>query len=213
MISIPLSNDERKLFSAFAQQEKLTVPQTELFERYLELLRTWNEDINLTALVDVRSIISYHFQDSVRLKNFMDFTTSNALADVGAGAGFPSIPLKIMYPHLKVVLIEVTKKKVQFLQTVIDQLSLENVEVYSLDWRTFLRKTEYAIDLFVSRAALAPEELLRMFKPSCIYNKALLVYWASRDWRPSDEEKPYIVQEHTYKIQHKTRRFIVFQKR
>ena len=122
--------------------------------------------------------MQYHFIDSLIVANYIDLTTIKSIADVGTGGGFPGIPLKILYPHLSMTLIEVTEKKIRFLENVVAQLGLSSVEIVNLDWRTFLRKTSSPIDLFVSRASLHSDELLKMFKPSCVYKQATLVYWA-----------------------------------
>ncbi len=134
------------------------------------------------------------------------------IADVGSGAGFPGIPLKILFPQIKVILIEVSKKKIEFLTTVIQRLGLQECQVYDLDWRTFLRKTAEPISVFVSRASLHTDELIRMFKPSCIYNDRLLVYWASKDWAITPLEKPFFACEELYTIKQKRRRLIFFKR-
>jgi len=134
------------------------------------------------------------------------------VADVGSGAGFPGIPLKIIFPHLGVVLIEVTKKKQKFLQTVINELGLEGIEVCDLDWRTFLRKTESPIEYFLTRASLDPLELSRMFKPACPYKNAGLVYWASEEWEAAPRLKEFVKKEYEYVIKRKKRKLVLLKK-
>lgn len=190
---------------------RLSDVQTNQFRTYLDLLLQWNEQINLTAIVQPHQVIIDHFLDSLALNNVVSMESIAAIADVGSGGGFPGIPLKIVYPHLRVILIEVTGKKIAFLRTIIEQLGLEDIEIYTLDWRTYLRKTEDDIDLFVSRASLAPEELLRAFKPSSPYKNARLIYWASKLWQAQPEELRYITQEYEYQIGNKKRKLIVFQ--
>jgi len=92
----------------------LTAPQIDKLNRYLELLVEWNEKINLTAITNHHDIITYHFDDSLALAHYVNLTTLESIADVGTGAGFPAIPLKIMFPHLNMVLIEVNNKKRTF---------------------------------------------------------------------------------------------------
>jgi 16S rRNA G527 N7-methylase RsmG len=133
------------------------------------------------------------------------------LADVGTGAGFPGLALKIMYPQLPVLLIEVVQKKIEFLQAVIAACGLEGVEISGLDWRNFLRYPDYEIDLFVSRAALPTDELIRLFRPSCSYKNAQLVYWASKNWQPgSKEETALMTQEFAYTVGGKSRKLVFF---
>lgn len=193
----------------FAQRFELSEHQLDQFQRYYDMICHSNELFNLTAITELKPALNYHFGDSLVLGRVIDITTITTLADVGTGAGFPAIPLKIKYPGLKLVLIEVTHKKAHFLRDVCDQLGLDNVEICTYDWRTFLRTTNYQVDLFCARASLQPEELVRMFQPSSPYRHAQLVYWASRDWEPSDKIKPFITQEYGYVAGFKHRRLIV----
>lgn len=178
---------------------------------YYELLSVWNEQINLTAMIEPTSFIFYHLLDSLKVDCLIDFSQAKRIVDVGTGAGFPGIPLSIQYPDIEFVLIEVVRKKRMFLQEVINQLGLHNVILCDLDWRTFLRKTEYEVDWFCARASLEPEELLRIFKPSSPYKKAALIYWASQHWQPSDVIMPYIVADIPYAVGSKKRRYIKLQ--
>lgn len=207
-----LTREQEKDFSTFAKDEQLSVAVAEQFRRYLTTLLEWNEQFNLTAITEVKQVLTLHFQDSLRIREYVDFAQLQSIVDIGAGAGFPGIPLKLIYPHLGLVLIEVNKKKIKFLQYLIETLSLENTEVYPLDWRTFLRKTNYEIDLFCARASLAPSELIRMFKSSCVYNNAQLIYWASITWQPDKNEEQVMKKEVPYKIGNKKRKFVFFQK-
>ena len=180
------------------------------FERYLELLIEWNRKFNLTAITDPDAIITYHFDDSLALAEHIDFNTIHFTADIGTGAGFPGIPLKILFPHLTTILIEVNNKKRAFLSHIIKELALDNVILYPFDWRTFLRTTDYSIDYFFARASLQPEELVRIFKPTSPYNKATLIYWASHQWIPNKAETPFIENEAAYTINTVQRKFIFF---
>lgn len=203
-------SESQALFEQFQRKFSLSDKKIEQFKRYLELFLQASKDFNLTAISSVKDSIDLHFSDSLALMEFYDFSSINHVADVGTGGGFPGIPLKIANPHLIVTLIEVSSKKADFLRRVVQELQLENVFVEELDWRTFLRKTNYSIDLFVSRASLHTDELVRMFRPSCPYNKATLVYWASRHWHITAAEMPYFLRESVYKLQNKERKFIFF---
>jgi 16S rRNA (guanine527-N7)-methyltransferase len=189
----------------------LTKSQTETFNRYLELLIEWNNKFNLTAITNPADIMQYHFNDSLALSECVDFNTVQSTADIGTGAGFPGIPLKILFPHLQTILIEVNNKKRTFLEHIIKEFNLDNVIVYPHDWRTFLRATNYNIDYFFARASLQPEELVRIFKPTCLYKNSTLVYWASQQWVPGKIEAPFIHKEIPYTIDNKQRKFVFFQ--
>lgn len=97
------------------------------FRRYAEMLQEWNEKINLTAISDVEGIIIKHFIDSLLFWKEIKPSAHRKLCDVGSGAGFPGIPLKIMFPSLEVVLLEATGKKVKFLDKVISELDLRHI--------------------------------------------------------------------------------------
>jgi 16S rRNA (guanine527-N7)-methyltransferase len=191
----------------------LTALQAEQFEYYCKFLMEANNDVNLTAITSVRGIIKHHFTDSLMIRQWHDMSSVKGLVDVGTGAGFPALPLKIIYPHIPMVLIEPNGKKRRFLEFVAQELGLADVQACPLDWRTFVRTTEGEFDLFVSRAALPVEELCRMFKPSCAYNTARLVYWASELWQPEPEVKEYIQDDKLYRVGSRKRRLIFLGRR
>lgn len=191
---------------------ELSQDQEKQFDIYLSMLQTWNKRMNLTAITDTEGIISHHFVDSLYASKFFNFNSIASLADIGAGAGFPALPLKIKFPHFFVVLIEVNTKKIQFLETIINELGLQNVEIYSFDWRTFLRKTDYSLDIFVARASLQIPELLRVFNPSSSYQNAQLLYWASQHWEPSEKEKEFVERQEWYEVENKKRKIVFFKK-
>lgn len=195
----------------FGSEEHLSDKQLEQFEKYLDLLVDWNEKINLTAITQADEIITYHFRDSLAVDRFIDFNTLHMICDVGTGGGFPGIALKIKYPHLKLVLIEVIQKKITFLHDVIQQLGLQDVEVSDLDWRNFLRHTNYPIDLFVARASLRPDELIHMFKGASPYKDKAIVYWASHAWKATQKDVQYVQAVHEYVVG-KKRQLVVLAK-
>lgn len=199
----------RHLIDKYALTDELIIK----FERYLEYLIEWNEKFNLTAITDPDAICMSHFDDSLALMHHLDLNTVHCMSDVGTGAGFPGIPLKILFPHITTILIEVNNKKRTFLEHIIKELALENVIIYPYDWRTFLRTTNYPIDYFFARASLQPEELIRIFKPTSPYKTATLIYWASDQWIPQKSTSPYITQEIHYTVDTIRRKFIFFKQR
>jgi len=205
-----LDLESQRLFAQLQEKFKLVDQQIGQFKSYLKLFLQASKEFNLTALLSKKDIIEHHFMDSLALMHSFDFSSIGSFADVGTGGGFPGIPLKIAFPHLAVTLIEVSAKKADFLKMVVEQLKLEKVFVEELDWRTFLRKTDYPIDLFVSRASLHTDELVRMFRPSCAYKNAHLVYWASRHWQITPMEQPFFWKEYSYSLLHKERKLIFF---
>lgn len=200
--------DPKKLWEEFQKNEELSDLQVEFFCKYADLITEWNNKVSLTAINNLSEMLTRHFRDSLSLRKFIDLSKVNSIMDVGSGAGIPGIPLKIMFPHIRVALMEVNKKKQKFLGTVIRELGLTDIEVCDLDWRTFLRTTEGEIDLFISRAALPDDELMRMFKPSSPYKDTTLVYWASEQWEPDEKTVPFVQKEEVYVLKKKTRRLI-----
>ncbi len=208
---IPVSADE-KVWGLLEREGKVSPEQLELFKRYEAFMAERNEEVNLTAITAPLSVVRYHFLDSLMLSKFLDMSTIKCLADIGTGAGFPAIPLKIMFPHLKLVLIEVNNKKRQFLIDLIKLLELkaDDIQICGYDWRTVLRITDYDIDLFVTRAALADEELCRAFKPGCRYKNASMVYWAAKEWEVHPRAAGLVRRVEEYKIALKRRKLVFF---
>ena len=197
----------------FQHEFRLSNDQIQKFKRYAQLLIDWNDKFNITTITDVYSIIDDHFKDSIALSRYINVSTMRGLADIGSGGGFPGIPLKILFPEVPLYLIEVNQKKGEFLREIACELDLFDVELCLIDWRTFLRKTDYSIDLFCARASLQVSELLRMFKPDCPYRGARLVYWASRHYQISSKEKSYVENEQLYTVGAKQRWYIFFQQK
>lgn len=119
-----LVQDAQSLFNLH-----ITGRQVACFTTFEKQLLEWNQKFNLTAIRDVESIRTKHFLDSLSCVLAWKGTPPNHLIDVGTGAGFPGIPLKIIYPNMKLTLVESVGKKVSFCRHIVDALSLENVDV------------------------------------------------------------------------------------
>ena len=109
----------------------LTEQQIEQFQRYFELLVEANKQFNLTAITDEKDVYLKHFYDSLTVAIYVKALQhqSSTLIDVGTGAGFPSLPLKIAFPQLKITMVDALQKRVRFLQDVVDTLDLKNVSI------------------------------------------------------------------------------------
>ena len=122
-----------ELFQATLEKEGISLSPEQMtqFKQYLLLLQEWNEKINLTAITEEEEVYLKHFYDSVTLANYVDFTKKGLkLCDVGSGAGFPSIPLKILFPEIEISIVDSLKKRINFLELLVNELGLENVHLH-----------------------------------------------------------------------------------
>lgn len=124
------------------------------FERFYHLLIEKNKVMNLTSITEEDEVIEKHFIDSLACCRVIEMNRINSLIDIGTGAGFPGIPLKIVYPEISVVLLDSLNKRVKFLKEVIESLGLSGVEAVHGRAEDIARKAEYRgnFDLAVSRA-------------------------------------------------------------
>lgn len=138
----------------------LSDSQIEQFLTYYELLTEWNQVMNLTAITDYNEVLKKHFIDSLSLVKAYDLTSEISLIDVGTGAGFPGLVLKIAYPNLKVTLLDSLNKRIHFLDAVVEALGLAGVKTVHGRAEDFARIENTAkektlrekYDLCVSRA-------------------------------------------------------------
>lgn len=128
--------------------------QKQQFHKYYELLIEWNKVMNLTGITEYEEVNEKHFVDSVAIVKALKMDEIHSVIDIGTGAGFPGIPLKIAFPHLHVVLLDSLKKRVNFLDTVIKELDLKDIETLHGRAEDYAKKIEYRekFDLCVSRA-------------------------------------------------------------
>ena len=128
--------------------------QMEQYNRYFELLVEWNEKINLTAITEPKEVAIKHMIDSITAYDEKLFKDGTTVIDVGTGAGFPGLPLKIFCPEIKLTLMDSLNKRIKFLQTVVEELGLEDVECVHARAEEGARNKKYreSFDIAVSRA-------------------------------------------------------------
>lgn len=131
---------------------KFTKEQLTKFYEYMNLLLQWNEKINLTAIIEPKEIILKHFIDSLTINRYLK--ENSKLADVGTGAGFPGIPLKIVRPDLKITLVDSLNKRINFLNEVITRLNLKEISTVHSRIEDFGKNKEYRekFDFVTARA-------------------------------------------------------------
>ena len=142
----------------------LTETQLNQLERYYNLLIEWNNKINLTRIVEHDDVYLKHFYDSLTLSKVIDLKKDLSLIDVGTGAGFPGIVLKIVFPNLHLTLLDSLQKRITFLNEVIKELELTNIEAIHDRAEDYAKKHREEYDIVTSRAVAN----LRVLSELCI---------------------------------------------
>ena len=170
-------------YTLLAEQNiNLTDQQKAQFECYFELLVEWNEKINLTAITDKEEVYLKHFYDSIApiLQGLIE-NQEIKLLDIGAGAGFPSLPMKILYPQLDVTIIDSLNKRINFLQLLAEELDLEGVHFYHGRAEDFAQDKHFRaqFDIVTARAVARMQVLSELTIPYLKVGGKLLALKAS----------------------------------
>lgn len=148
--------------------------QLSKLEAYYRLLIEWNEKVNLTAITEYEQVYLKHFYDSLTLVRIMNLNEQETFCDVGTGAGFPGIVIKIFYPHLHVTLVDSLEKRIKFLKVVIEELQLEGIDVYHKRIEEFACDHREKFDVVTARAVAHLSVVLEYGIPMVKLNKYLI---------------------------------------
>lgn len=175
---------------------KLNEKQIKQFLTYYEMLVEWNSFMNLTAITEFEDVMKKHFIDSISLIKAYDISKPVNVIDVGTGAGFPGLALKIAYPNLKITLLDSLNKRIQFLNEIIQKLQLEEITTIHGRAEDYSKREEYRekFDLCVSRAVANLSTLSEYCLP---YVKKGGYFVSYKSEKVSEE---IIIAEHAIKI-------------
>ena len=123
-----------------------------MLDEYYELLLEWNEKINLTSITKKEDVYLKHFYDSLTLIKAVNLNENLSLCDIGTGAGFPGLVLKICFPNLKITLVDSLSKRVDFLKKVIEKLNLKDIDAVHARAEDFSKDNRESFDIVTSRA-------------------------------------------------------------
>jgi 16S rRNA (guanine527-N7)-methyltransferase len=158
---------------------KITNHQLNQLEKYYELLIEWNKKINLTNITEKEQVYLKHFYDSLTISKIIDLNSIDTLCDIGTGAGFPGLVLKIIYPNLKITLIDSLNKRIEFLKLVIKELKLKNIEVLHERAEEFAKENIEKYDIVTARAVAHLSILLEYSIPMVKINKYFIAMKAN----------------------------------
>ena len=162
-------------------------------DKFYHLLINWNEKINLTRITEEKDVYLKHFYDSLTITKEIDLSKVNTLCDVGTGAGFPGIVLKIMYPNLKVTLIDSLLKRVNYLNEIIKKLDLKDIEALHVRGEDLKEKYDVVTSRAVANIEITEDQLQKLNK---FYE--LLVEWNEKINLTRITEKEDVYLKHFY---------------
>ncbi|KFL43692.1 16S rRNA methyltransferase [Lysinibacillus sp. BF-4] len=160
-------NEQQFVEALRAKGIELNDTQIAQFKKYFELLVEWNEKMNLTAITEEAEVYLKHFYDSISAAFYFDFTKVTTVCDVGAGAGFPSLPIKICYPHLEVTIVDSLNKRITFLNHLSEELGLYNTNFVHARAEEFGQNKKYreTFDVVTARAVARLSVLAELCVP------------------------------------------------
>lgn len=160
----------------------------EKFDIYFNFLVEENQKYNLTAITDEKEVYIKHFSDSLLMEKIIDLNKDIKICDVGSGAGFPGIPLKICYPNIDLTIIEPTKKRVNFLKMLCKKLDI-NVTIINARAEDLANELEEKFDIVTARAVANTNILLELLVKICKIKGKIILYKGDKALNEIDEAK------------------------
>ena len=140
----------------YKELEKINISlddkQKEQLEKYYEYLIEYNSHTNVTSIINKEDVYLKHFYDSITLSTTTDFYNINNMLDIGCGAGFPGLVIKIVFPHIKLTLLDSNNKKTTFCKNLVEKLNLDNVEIINERAEEFIKNKREFYDIVTARA-------------------------------------------------------------
>ena len=171
--------------------------QLEQLDKFYHLMLEWNEKINLTRIIEEKDVYLKHFYDSLTLYKMIDLNKNINICDIGTGAGFPGMVLKIIFPTLSITLVDSLLKRVNFLNHVIKELNLKDIEAIHIRAEDFAKNNKEKYDVVTCRAVSRLKNLLPYSIPLLKKNGVFLPMKAN-----CDEEIEEILDNKKIKINH-----------
>jgi len=187
-------------------QIQLSTGQIAKIQEYIRLLLKWNHSVNLTSVVDPAEILARHFGESMFICSFIPVEKCR-LADIGSGAGFPGLALKIACPGLRLILIESNKKKCAFLSEVVRALNLENVEVMPIRFEEARVAPDFA-EVITARAVGGFSDVLRWAK-TALARRGHVILWLGGEDSTKVSSTPGWIWRPAVRIPESQRRFVL----
>lgn len=146
-----------------------TKEELEKLEKFYDLLIDWNKKINLTRITDKEDFYLKHVYDSLTIVKVVDLNSIDTLCDVGTGAGFPGIILKIFYPHLKITLIDSLLKRVKYLNEIIKDLEINDIEAIHSRGEDFSGSFDVVTSRAVANLSILPKYTMHLVKKDGVF--------------------------------------------
>lgn len=166
----------------------LTEEQLKKLEKFYELLTEWNTKINLTRITEKEEVYLKHFYDSITIFKVINLYEVETLCDIGTGAGFPGLLLKIIFPNLNVTLVDSLNKRVNYLNDVISKLSLTNIEAIHIRGEEYARQNYDKFDVVTARAVTNLKALSEICLPLVKVNGSFIAMKGNADEELSESK-------------------------